>query len=1032
MNVSRIFIERPVMTTLVMATFLIFGLLAFFTLPVNDLPAVDFPTITVTANLPGASAETMASAVATPLEKEMSNIAGIDSMNSSSVLGQTTLTMQFDLNRKIDGAAEDVQAAIVAAKPLLPTSMPTPPSFRKVNPADAPILFIALSSPTLPLYQVDDYAENMLAPRISMVSGVAQVQVFGSQIYAPHVQVDPRKLDVYNLGIDEVATAISQANVNLPTGTLYGPNVCYNVMANGQLFNAAQLSPVIVTYRNGAPVRLSDIGRVIDSVQTDKVASWYNNTRSIILAVQKQPNTNTIAIVDNIRAMFPNFRAIVPGGVNLDILFDRSKTIRASVFEAEKTLLITIGLVILVISLFLGSLSSTVIASTVLPISLIGTFAAMKLFGFSLNNISLMALTLCVGFVVDDTIVVLENIVRHREMGQPPMVAALKGAQEIGFTVVSMTLSLIAVFIPILLMGGIVGRLFFQFGATMSVAILISGFVSLSLSPMLCSRFLNTTQHGAHKGLYAMTDQWLTKLQILYEKSLKLALAHRETVVISFVAMVVLTIILLIQIPKGFIPSEDTGQISASTLAQEGISFEEMVRHQNKLAEIIKDDPNLKGFTSNVGSGGGASTTNQGSMFLILKPREERKLSADQVMAELRKKVSGVPGIRFLMQVPPVIRIGGHQTKALYQFSMSSPNISELYAAAAKFEQTLHHLPEIVDLNSDLQIKNLQLNVQVDRDKLSQLGISMAQVEDALNSAYSARQVSVIYTPDDQFWIILEVEPHYYRDPAMISFIRIRTATGQLVPLTTMAHISRSAGPQLVNHIGQFPSVTLSFNLKPGVSLSQAVQAIRALAVKELPSDITFSFEGSAKTFQTSMQNVGWLLLIAILVIYIVLGMLYESFIHPLTILSGLPSAILGAAIILLLFHKDLDLYGFLGLILLIGIVKKNAIILVDFAVETQRNTNKTAEESIFEACLVRFRPIMMTTLCAIFGSLPIALNTGQGSESRQTLGLTIVGGLLVSQLVTLYITPVFYLYLERFKVWLDQRRPIKPIKESA
>jgi HAE1 family hydrophobic/amphiphilic exporter-1 len=1032
MNVSRIFIERPVMTTLVMATFLIFGLLAFFTLPVNDLPAVDFPTITVTATLPGASAETMASAVATPLEKQMTNIAGVDSMNSSSVLGQTSITLQFDLNRKIDGAAEDVEAAIVAAKPLLPTSMPTPPSFRKVNPADAPILFIALSSPTLPLYQVDDYAENMLAPRISMVSGVAQVQVFGSQIYAPRVQVDPRKLDVYNLGIDEVATAISQANVNLPTGTLYGPNVCYNVMANGQLFNAEQLSPIIVSYRNGAPVRLSDIGRVIDSVQTDKVASWYNNNRAIILAVQKQPNTNTIAIVDKIRALFPNFRAIVPGAVHLDILFDRSATIRSSAFEAEKTLLITVVLVIAVISLFLGSLSSTVIAALALPISLIGTFAAMKLFGFSLNNISLMALTLCVGFVVDDTIVVLENIVRHMERGEPPMVAALKGAQEIGFTVVSMTLSLIAVFIPILMMGGIVGRLFFQFGATMSVAILISGFVSLSLSPMLCSRFLNTSKQGTHKGLYAITEKWFGNLQDLYEKSLQIALAHKGIVVISFIVMVVMTGILLVQVPKGFIPSEDTGQISASTLAQEGTSFEEMVRHQQKLAAIVGKDPNLKGFTSSVGAGGGASTTNQGSMFLILKPRQERKLSADQILAELRKKVGGIPGIRFFMQVPPVIRIGGQQTKALYQFSMSGPNISELYPLAAKVEQDLHSLPELADLNTDLQIKNLQLNVQVDRDKLSQLGISMSQVQEALNSAYSARQVSVIYTPDDQFWIILEVEPHYYRDPSMLSFIRIRTSAGQLVPLTTVAHISRSAGPQLVNHIGQFPSVTISFNLKPGVSLSEAVQAIKAVATKKLPPDITFSFEGSAKTFETSMKNVGWLLLVAILVIYIVLGMLYESFIHPLTILSGLPSAGLGAAIILLLFHKDLDLYGFLGLILLIGIVKKNAIILVDFAVELQRNSSKNAEECIYTACLVRFRPIMMTTVCAIFGSLPIALNTGQGSESRQTLGLTVVGGLLVSQLVTLYITPVFYLYLEQYSEWLRQRKRINLTKESA
>jgi HAE1 family hydrophobic/amphiphilic exporter-1 len=1011
------------MTTLVMATFLIFGVLAYVTLPVNDLPAVDFPSISVTATLPGANAETMGSAVATPLEKQFSNIAGIDNMSSTSILGQTTVTLQFDLNRKIDGAAEDVQAGIVAAKPYLPTSMPTPPSFKKVNPADAPILFVALSSKTLPLYQVDEYAENILAPRISMVSGVAQVMVFGSQIYAPHVQVDPRKLDSYGIGINQVATAINAANVNLPTGTLYGPDLCWNVMCNGQLFNAEQFSPVIVSYKNGAPVRLADVGRVIDSVQTDKVASWFNNDRAIILAVQKQPNTNTIAIVDSIKGLFPNFRAIIPGSVKLDVLFDRSKTIRASVEDAKSTLVVTIILVVLVISLFLGSIPSTIIAALALPISILGTFAAMKIFGFSLNNISLMALTLCVGFVIDDTIVVLENIIRHMEMGEDPRTAALEGAKEIGFTVVSMTVSLIAVFIPILLMSGIIGRLFFQFGATMTVAILISGFVSLSLTPMLCSRFLKPPEHGHRKGIFGLSEYCFDSMQRGYEWTLRIALDLQPLVVLLFVAMVVMTGVLLQRMPKGFIPSEDTGQINGSTLAQEGISFEEMCRHQKEVSDIVSQDKNLQSFMSSVASGGGASGTNQGTILIVLKDRKERKFSADQIMDQIRKKTTKVPGIRLLMQVPPVIRIGGNQSRALYQFSLFSPNTTELFSVSQKVEKLLKsNVSEIVDLNSDLQMKNLELNVEIDRDKLSGLNLNMQQVQDALNSAYAARQVSTIYTPTNQYWVILEVLPRYYRDPANLSFLQIRTANGDVVPLSTVAKITRTAGPQQVNHIGQFPSVTLSFNLRPGVSLSDAVAKINEIAGKEVPSDISYSFQGNAKVFESSTSSLGFLLIVAVLVIYIVLGMLYESFIHPLTILSGLPSAGLGALIILLVFGKDLDLYGFLGLILLIGIVKKNAIMLIDFAVEHQRLEKSTPYEAIFKACLTRFRPIMMTTVAALLGSLPIAIGTGQGSESRQPLGLAVVGGLLVSQIVTLYITPVFYLYLEKAKAFYDSK----------
>jgi HAE1 family hydrophobic/amphiphilic exporter-1 len=1011
------------MTTLVMATFLIFGLLAYFTLPVNDLPAMDFPTITVTGSLAGANADTMAATVATPLEKQFSTIAGLDSMTSVSQLGQSQITLQFNLDRKIEGAAQDVQSAIVAAKPLLPTTMPVPPTFRKVNPADAPIFFLALSSKTLPLYQVDEYAENMLAPRISMVSGVAQVMVFGSQIYAPHVQVDPRKLDSYGIGINDVENAIVKANVNLPTGTLYGPEECWNVMANGQLYKADSFKPVIVTYQNGAPVRLSDIGDVIDSVQTDKVASWFNDTRAVILAVQKQPNTNTIDIVDHIKTMFPNFRAIVPGAVSLDVLFDRSITIRKSVDDAKRTLIITVVLVILVISLFLGNLKSTIIASLALPISLIGTFAAMKACNFTLNNISLMGLTLSVGFCVDDTIVVLENIVRHMEMGEAPMEAAMKGTEEIGFTVISMTASLVAVFIPILFMGGIIGRLFFQFAVTISVAILISCLVSLSLTPMLCSRFLKPIGHQGRRGIYALSELAFTHVQALYERSLKVALANRLAVVFLFVSMVVATGVLYSLMPKGFIPTEDTGQINGTTLAQESISFDDMVRHQKRLVSIVAKDPNVLCFMSTVGAGGPNSSANSGSLNLILKPMGERKQTADQVVQEMRQKTGGIPGLKYFTQVPPSIRIGGLSSRALYQCSISCFDENELTNSANSFEKTLKDLPELEDVSSDLLNKNLRLGVKINRDKLAQLGLTVQEVQDALNSAYSQRQVSVIYTPTNQYWVILEVLPQYYKDPSSLSFLRIHTGTGQLVPLSTVATISRTAGPMTVMHIGQFRAVTFSFNLKPDVSLSRALATIRAAAKKNLPSDVTFEFLGNAKAFEQSIGNLGLLLIVAILVIYIVLGILYESYFHPITILSGLPSAGLGAFVILMICHRDLDIYGYLGLILLIGIVKKNAIMLVDFALDQQRKKNEHPEEAIYNACLVRFRPITMTTLAALLGSLPIALAQGQGAEARQPLGLAIVGGLLVSQIVTLYITPVFYLYLERFKSWLEERK---------
>jgi HAE1 family hydrophobic/amphiphilic exporter-1 len=1027
MNLTGLFIVRPVMTTLVMAALVIFGVISYTQLPVNDLPSVDFPTITVTASVPGANADTMAATVATPLERQFTTIAGLDNMNSTSSLGSSSITLQFDLTRKIDGAAQDVQTAINAARNQLPANMPTPPTFKKVNPADSPILFIAVSSPTQPLYAVDEFAETWIANRLSMVSGVAQVQVYGSQIYSVHIQMDPQRLAGYGIGVDDVVNAVQSANVNIPTGTLYGEHQSFNVMANGQLYHAKDYAPLIIAYHNGAPVRMRDIGNVIDSVQMDKVASWYNQTRAVVLAVQRQPNTNTIQIVDNIKAILPTITAAMPQSVHVDILYDRSVTIRKSISDVQTTLLITVALVILVIFLFLGNISSTVIPSLALPISIFGTFAFMHLLNFSINNLSLLALTLSVGFVVDDAIVVVENIVRHIELGKPPMEAALIGAKEIGFTILSMTLSLVAVFIPILLMQGIVGRLFNEFAVTISVAILISGFISLSLTPMLCSRFLKFSKEpGKEKSkILHAGERAFEHGRQLYAKSLQTALRHKRLVMAGFAIMVVATFYLAGIMPKGFLPNEDMDMIMAMTEAAQGISFDDMVRHQQALAKIIAKNPNVQGFMSSVGAGGPNAAGNGGRMFIVLKPAEKRKESLDQVIQKLRPQLAKVPGIRIYMQNPASIKVGGQTTKGVFQYTLQGSDTDALYTASAQLLDKMKQLPQLQDVNTDLQVKNLQVNLEVNRDKCAQLGISVQKVQDALNSAYSARQVTTIYTPTNEYWVIVEVEPKYYRSPEAMHLLYVRTPTGLLVPLDTLAKRTQGVGPLLVNHVGQFPSVTISFNQKPGYSLGQATQAVDKLAASILPSDITGSFQGTAQIFQSSLSNLGLLLCIAIIVIYIVLGILYESFIHPITILSGLPSAGLGAILILLLFHIELDLYGFLGLILLIGIVKKNAIMMIDFALDVERHEGKPAEQAIYEACLARFRPIMMTTMCALMGAVPIAVGFGAGSEGRRHLGLAIIGGLLVSQLVTLYITPVFYIYLDRLQKWLILRKSL-------
>ncbi|HTV60198.1 MAG TPA: efflux RND transporter permease subunit [Verrucomicrobiae bacterium] len=1051
MSIAEIFIRRPVMTTLVMAAILLFGIIGYRALAVSDLPNVDYPTIQVSASLPGASPDTMASAVATPLEKQFSTIAGIDSMTSSSFLGSTTITLQFDLSRNIDGAAQDVQAAISRAAPQLPPDMPTPPTFSKVNPADSPIIYMALGSKTLPMYVVDQYAETLLGQRISMIKGVAQVEVYGSQKYAVRIQLDPQALATRQIGIDQVAAAVSSANVNLPVGTLWGTHQAFTLQATGQLNHASLYRPLIVAYSNGSPVRLQDIGKVFDSVQDDKIASWWNDTRAVVLAIRRQPGTNTVEVVDNIKQILPQFQDIIPPSVSMRILYDRSVSIRESVADVKFTLFLAIGLVVLVIFLFLRNLSATLIPSIALPMSIVGTFAVMYLLGYTIDNLSLMALTLSVGFVVDDAIVMLENIVRHMEMGEGVMEAALSGSKEIGFTILSMTLSLAAVFIPVLFMGGIMGRLLHEFAVVIMVSILVSGFVSLTLTPMLCSRFLRSQHEMRHGRMYMTLERFFDWLLSKYDRSLQWALRHRVTVMVISGVILVITVWQFMIVPKGFLPEEDASQIFAFTEAAQGISFDSMVEHQEALNRVAMSDPNRLDFFSTLGFG----ANNQGILFLHLKSPEDRPeipsqfilgLEArygstpflggllrsveplfrhhptiNEVMQELRPKFAAVTGINVYMQNPPPIQIGGNLTKSQYQFTLQSPDTEELYSDATSFTQRVSKLPGLQDVTSDLLLSNPQVNVDIDRDKASALGVSAQQVEDALYTAFGQRQVSTIYAPNDEYWVIMELEDKYQRDPSALSMLYIRSSTGALVPLSAVSKLSENLGPLTVNHLGQLPAVTVSFNLKPGFAIGDAVKEVQELARQTLPATFSTSFQGAAQAFQSSLTGLGVLLILAILVIYIVLGVLYESFIHPITILSGLPSAAFGALLTLQIFHYSLDIYGFVGVIMLIGIVKKNAIMMVDFAVEREKSGHKSAHEAIYEGCLIRFRPIMMTTMAALMGTAPIAFGFGAGADSRRPLGLCVVGGLVFSQLVTLYLTPVFYTYMDSFQDWLER-----------
>jgi len=1012
-NFTALFIRRPVMTSLVMAAILVFGVASYRMLTVSDLPAVDYPTINVNANLPGASPETMAATVATPLEKAFTAIAGIDNITSSSSLGNTSITLQFSPDRDIDAAAQDVNAAISGALAFLPSNI-IPPSYRKQNPAASPILFFALTSNAMSLTALDEVAETTISQRLSQVEGVSQVNVFGSAKYAVRIRLDPAQLTTRGLSVNDVAAAVRSNNVLLPTGVLYGKDRTVTILATGQLSNADEFRRMVVANRNGAPIHLGDLGGVFDDVQNDKNASWYNGDRAIVLAVMRQPGTNTVAVADRVKAALDEIRPALPPSVKVTTRYDRSIGIKDSVRDVKLSLLAALVFVVLVIFVFLRNVTATVIPSLTLPMAIVGTFSVMYVLNFSIDNLSLMALTLAVGFVVDDAIVMLENVVRHIEQGQPPLEAALDGAEEVSFTILSMTLSLAAVFIPLVFMGGVIGRLFREFAITIGAAIMVSGFVSLTLTPMLCARFLTSHEGETHGPLYNAFERGFAAMLRGYERTLGWAMKHRPLTLVFSVIILVLNGVIFSVIPKGLFPSDDTGLLNATTEAAQGTSFPEMKRLQEKVNALVARDSNVTGYMSTLDRG------NSGQVNIVLKPAGQRP-SADQMVQILTRRLSGIPGLQVFIQNPPSIRIGGRGSKTQYQYTLQGHDVATLYASAQQLAAAMRQLPMLADVTSDLQNRNPVVNVKINRQRAAMLGVTPLAIMRAMANAYSEQQASTVYTPTNEYWVVLQLRPEDQQDINALSRLYITSGSGKLVPLSDIATFMPGVGPQSIAHSGQLASVTISFNLPPNGNLGAATSEVENLAQRILPTSITANFSGTAQAFQQSQQGLGVLLLITVFIIYIILGILYESFIHPITILTGLPFAAFGALLALFVTGQQLDVYGYVGVVMLIGIVKKNAIMMIDFAIERERAEHISPAAAIAEAASVRFRPIMMTTVAAIVGTLPIAIGFGASAASRRPMGIAVVGGLAFSQVVTLFVTPVFYTYLDDTQAWLGR-----------
>ncbi len=1030
MNISAPFVHRPVATTLLTVAIALAGAVAFRILPVSPLPQVDFPTISVSAGLPGASPETMASSVATPLERQFGRIAAVTEMTSSSTLGSCSITLQFDLNRNIDAAARDVQAAIAAARGYLPTNLPNNPTYRKVNPADSPIFMIALTSDVLSKGQMYDAASTIMAQKLAQVRGVGQVGVGGSALPGVRIELNPSALNKYGIGLEQVRTALAAANANTPKGHFSDGRQMWEVGANDQLFNAIEYKPLLIAYHNGAAVRVSDVGDAIDSVEDLRSAGYANGKPGVLLIIFRQPGANIIETVDRIRAVLPQIHAAIPASIDLQVAMDQTQTIRASVHDVERTLIISVGLVVLVVFVFLKNVRSTLIPSIAVPVSLLGTFGVMYLAGYSLDNLSLMALTISTGFVVDDAIVVIENITRYLEAGLGPFEAALKGAREIGSTVVTMSVSLTAVFIPLLLMGGIVGRLLREFAVTLSVAILVSMVISLTATPMMCAHLLKG--HETHGRLYHAAEDGFNRIVGLYGKALSVALRHSFVTLLVLLTTLGLNVYLFIRVPKGFFPQQDTGRMSGQIIADQDTSFQSMDKTLLRMVNIVAADPAVDtaiGFTGGGGGGGGgASTLNQGRMFISLKPLAERKITVDYIMQRLRPKLARVPGATLYLQSSQDLRVGGRNAAALYQFTMRGDNVQDLIAYAPRMFQQLKSVPIIVDVNSDQQNRGLQSLVTYDRETAARFGISPQLIDNTLYDAFGQRQVSTMYKSLNQYHVVMEAAPRYWQNPETLREIYVRAPNGQEVPLSAIAHYGPAVAPLSVNHQGLFPSVTISFNLQPGVALGDAELAVDEASRKVgLPPTIQTMFTGTAAAYQDSLGSEPYLIAAALAAVYLMLGILYESYIHPVTILSTLPSAGVGAFLALMLTHTDLSVIAMIGIILLIGLVKKNGILIVDFALAAERNEHKNPRDAIFEASLLRFRPILMTTFAAMLGALPLALGTGTGSELRRPLGITIIGGLIMSQALTLFTTPVVYLYFDRMRHWWERVRGLAP-----